>query len=292
MAHKRRHSEPKSTPPAAVVLFGLDDSGKPKAAQFPGSDVKLALKAADQLRLRVLTVAKPAIAALAAKLPAGRIHANGGGLIPRVRPDVYNELVAAAENGDSPAEPGSQSPAGARSNGHPPNGNSGAAGQYPKDWDSIAPGHTVVAQDAPEDGWYDAIVVARTGDMCTLRWRDYPRGRFTRHFRTLALRCPAPDAERASATSTATNKAAKSPGKASGTGQPKSSGQGLPATWADVDVGHLVLAMCDGPWESWWEAVPTQNRGATLTLQWRDYRKLPEIERSRFSLALLCPTTG
>ena len=45
----------------------------------------------------------------------------------------------------------------------------------PRAWDEIAPGHLVIAQEALEYGWWEAIVLARDGDMLTLRFRDYPK---------------------------------------------------------------------------------------------------------------------
>ena len=44
----------------------------------------------------------------------------------------------------------------------------------PTSWDAIKPGHVVLIQDSLIGGWYEAIVVGRTGDKLTLRWRDYP----------------------------------------------------------------------------------------------------------------------
>jgi hypothetical protein len=38
----------------------------------------------------------------------------------------------------------------------------------------LAEGLIVLAQDSLIDGWYEAIVVGRTGDKVTLRSRDYP----------------------------------------------------------------------------------------------------------------------
>jgi hypothetical protein len=44
----------------------------------------------------------------------------------------------------------------------------------PTSWDAIKPGHVVLAHDTLVDSWWAAVVVARTGDKITLRWRDYP----------------------------------------------------------------------------------------------------------------------
>jgi hypothetical protein len=65
--------------------------------------------------------------------------------------------------------------------------------------------------------------------------------------------------------------------------------QVFPLNWEDIDVDHLVLAKDDGPWRSWWEAIPKERLDDTFTLRWRDFAQLPTIERARLSLALLYP---
>ena len=57
----------------------------------------------------------------------------------------------------------------------------------------IAVGHLVIAQEAKWDGWWEAIVLARDGDMLTLKWRDYPwQSNVVRHAGTVALLKPSP----------------------------------------------------------------------------------------------------
>jgi hypothetical protein len=42
-------------------------------------------------------------------------------------------------------------------------------------WEAIGVGDLVIAHESPEDGWWEAIVVAVENDQLLLRWRDYPR---------------------------------------------------------------------------------------------------------------------
>ena len=63
--------------PSPLVLFGIDDRGKPKAARFGKQHADLAIKAAPQLQLQVLMGNDPKIADLTAQLPVGRVHATG-----------------------------------------------------------------------------------------------------------------------------------------------------------------------------------------------------------------------
>src|SRR6266545_1708106 len=61
----------------------------------------------------------------------------------------------------------------------------------PNSWDEIGAGHVVIAFDEPGEGWYEAIVVETSGDMLTMRWRDYPRERrFSRHRISVGLLYP------------------------------------------------------------------------------------------------------
>ena len=61
----------------------------------------------------------------------------------------------------------------------------------PRNWDEIAPGHLVIAQESLDNGWWEAIVLDRKDDMLTLRFRDYPRlPKFFRHRTAVALMSP------------------------------------------------------------------------------------------------------
>ena len=174
--------------PAPVILFGIDSRGKPKAARFRKDHASLAVKAAGQLQLQVLANDNSKVGEIAARLPVGRVHATGRAFVPFVRRDLYDKLLAIASNGKShstaPTTAASTtSPSSARPSGSSPN--------FPESWDKIGIGDLVVAQEGPEDGWYEAIVIEANGDMFTLRWHYYPRERrFVRHRNRLALLYP------------------------------------------------------------------------------------------------------
>jgi hypothetical protein len=143
-----------------------------------------------------------------------------------------------------------------------------------------------VAFEDADEGWYEAIVAEATGDMLTLRWRDYPRQRpVVRHRNRLGLlHAPA-------SPSPASNKPAKpAAAKATASSGEASASQGLPTTWDGLDAGHLVLAKTDSPWGSWWEAIVNSRKGDELTLRWRDnHAHVPPITRSCFDVALIQP---
>ena len=51
----------------------------------------------------------------------------------------------------------------------------------------------MIAQEALDDGWWEAIVLGRDGDMLTLKWRDYPwQPNVLRHIGSVALLKPGP----------------------------------------------------------------------------------------------------
>jgi hypothetical protein len=184
MEPKGKQDQPNGNGSTAVIVFGVDEHGKPKAARFADNLAALATKAASQMHLGVLTVGSADVEEIATRLPVGRIYANGRGFVPYVRRDLYDKLVTLANappRSRSNASPASSSNAAARSAPKGPmneagtGGNSAGSAGLPGNWDEIGPGHLVLAQETLRDGWWEAIVVERHDDMLTLRWRDYPR---------------------------------------------------------------------------------------------------------------------
>jgi hypothetical protein len=277
MTAKENHSTSAARCPSPLVLFGIDNRGKPKGARFGREHASLAIKAATQLQLNVLASNDPKVAEIATRLPVGRVHATGRTFVPFIRRDLYDRLVAAAGNGNggSPVRL-TGSHAGGAATASPPSGNP----NRPRNWHEIALGDLVVAQEEdPTDGWYEAIVVEVANDMFTLRWRDYPRlRRITRHRLRLGLLYPGPQAGKQT-----------KPQSAKHQGTAAKVEPGLPADWQDIDLNKLVLAKDDGPFRSWWEATPVEKAGDTFKLRWRDYSTVPPVSRERFALALVCP---
>ena len=159
-----------------VVVFGLDSNWRPHAAWFPHTQTQPARAAAKQLRLNVIEVTNGTAADLIAKLPAGQIHAAGPAMVPPIREDLYERIVATFNpRGEAGKEPDAP-----------------ILTDLPESWAAIKPGHFVLAQDSLIDGWYEAIVVGRTGDKLTLRWRDYPgHPKFSVRATAVALVSPA-----------------------------------------------------------------------------------------------------
>jgi len=172
--------EANGTAPDLIVL-GRDEAGKPRAARFPASQSSLVAKGAKAMNLTVCTAEGAALAELAKKLPSGQLYATGRGFVPSVGRNLYVKIVeqlnltgqlVAGEIDDSDEQPAPGSPA---------------------SWDDIAVGHMVIAHEDAINGWWEAIVLTRDGDMLTLKWRDYPwQPSVRRHADSVALLKPGP----------------------------------------------------------------------------------------------------
>jgi hypothetical protein len=177
---KAKAGTKQSAPAAPLIVLGYDEHNKPRAARFPAADAALVVKAAQLMDLKVYQAATEELAALAKKLPEGRLYGNGRGFVPNIRERLYSEIIvtlavepqaAVSKEDELPVATG-----------------------LPRTWDEIAPGHLVIAQEALDYGWREAVVIARTGDMFTLRFRDYPKlPKFVRHRNAIALMSPPPE---------------------------------------------------------------------------------------------------
>jgi len=77
--------------------------------------------------------------------------------------------------------------------------------------------------------------------------------------------------------------------------RPPASTSNQPASmdpWDTIKIGSVVLAQDAGEDHGWWEAVVTSigSDGETLTVRWRDYRKLPQEKFKRREVSILAPT--
>jgi hypothetical protein len=124
-------------------VLGYDGDQKPRAARFPAADTNLVAKAAQLMDLKVYEAATEELAALARKLPLGRLYSNGKGFVPNVRQNLYSQIIV-----ELAAQP--QAAIGKDNDELP------VAAGLPRTWDEIAPGHLVIAQEALEYGWWEA----------------------------------------------------------------------------------------------------------------------------------------
>jgi hypothetical protein len=168
---------PQTSTTVPLIVLGYDDQHKPRGAKFQGADVKLVTAAAKAMGFNVYEAATEDLAALAKKLPVGRLYSNGKGFVPNIRQNLYSGFISTL----------AQTPQAALAKDDEAPLPQVASGQ-PRSWDEIAPGHLVLAQETLEYGWWEAIVLDRNGDMLTLRFRDYPKlPKFVRHRAAVAL---------------------------------------------------------------------------------------------------------
>jgi hypothetical protein len=85
----------KESPSAPLIVLGYDENHKPRAARFPAKDAELVAKAARLMDLRVYEAASEDLAALAKKLPEGRLYGNGRGFVPNIRQSLYSQVIVA-----------------------------------------------------------------------------------------------------------------------------------------------------------------------------------------------------
>jgi hypothetical protein len=169
-------------PTTQLFVYGEDEAGKPKGARFPATERDRLIPVVETMKLRIFEAGSEELIAVGMKLPVGRIYARGKSFIPNIRRELYDTIhtevakFQESEGGTSPAD----------------TTNAPLASGLPQDWQSIAAGHLVLAEE-PGEGWWETIVIDRENDILTLRYRDFPKvPKFTRHVSTVARINPGP----------------------------------------------------------------------------------------------------
>ncbi len=78
----------------ALVVYGLDDGGKPHASLFADADADLAEKAAEMMSMRAFRVTEPEQLTTVAGLPKGRVFSSGRAFVPYAGRAISERLVA------------------------------------------------------------------------------------------------------------------------------------------------------------------------------------------------------
>jgi hypothetical protein len=185
-----------------VYVLGLDANGKPRGARF--AELKDSIvSAAMDMKCRVLIDQPEAVSSLGMKLPVGRVYGTGKVVklfVPNIRRELYDKILEAAgplPDGEAIAEKHNATEQ--ASDNDQTNGKTEAAttevrcispvtSGLPRSWEEIGVGHMVLAHESPDDGWWEAVVIARDAEILTLRYRDAPKlPKFIRHINTVAL---------------------------------------------------------------------------------------------------------
>lgn len=175
--------------PAIAVLF-RNGKDTPRGSWFPADSQDAAIAGAAATGMHAIRADSPSIIELALKLPKGRVFDSGKLFAPLIQAKVYDQLLTHLPEHGIPAKPrlvmGDEG-IDAKVDGQ------GATdtvqdGTRPTDWGGIKVGSLVLAEDAPGDGWFEAIVLeTRPREMFRLKWRDFDDPNITRHCSRLAL---------------------------------------------------------------------------------------------------------
>jgi hypothetical protein len=172
-----------------LVVLGVTDDRKPRAARFDFKDEVTVRKAAAAMNMRVGLAKSDQAATLAGKLPPGKLFESGVGLVPLVRGEVFYKLQELLSFDQTWAEIGVISGRGMTTG---PELIKAADGV----WSAIKAGSTVLAFEGDDQtmfGWNAAIVtaVSKDGLNLDLRWRDWPDEKaFRRKLQTVGLLRP------------------------------------------------------------------------------------------------------
>ncbi|MDR7039191.1 hypothetical protein J2X36_003964 [Methylobacterium sp. BE186] len=205
-------SKPAENSTSALIVFGLDESGKPHASSFTEADAALAERAAGLMGMRCLKVATDEHRAEAARLPQGRVFASGRAFVPFVKAALYARLTAmqghtapepapVGATPDTPQAKGSPNPS---LEGHPVAGSGitskppaelphAGSTHRPTNWEQIRVGSVVLAPEHDEESWWPAIVMNMpSAERLILKWRDtFDEPAFARQRSQIGLLNPA-----------------------------------------------------------------------------------------------------
>lgn len=182
--------------PAGLIL-GRDNNDRPHAAWFLPDQLEGAEAAAEEMGMHFVAVGdNKELAAIATKLPKGKLFDSGKAFVPFIGGAAYDTLLpyapsAAAEHKEPKQKvPKVKAAAIEDDPTKPPVAPKGI--DHPKDWGSIKVGSVVLASETREDGWFEAIVLEAVSDQVFgLKWVDYPDYEpFLRHRERLALKFP------------------------------------------------------------------------------------------------------
>lgn len=172
-------TEPKKVPETELILYGLDDEAKPRAAIAPNTESEAARALAANLNLQALSISTPQQPVIAAELAPLDLSESGYSALPVVKRALLAQIEALAQAGDERGEHPKASTVGP-----------GVDRCSAELWNNIKVGQLVLSQeDNPKHGWWEAIVVHELEDgELLLRYRDYsPQSRFVRRRDQVAL---------------------------------------------------------------------------------------------------------
>jgi hypothetical protein len=167
-----------------LIIFERTSTGRQRASWFTAEDADDAEKAAlpmGYMTLRLTDEADQQI--VGSQLPRGCYTPEGGAGVPFVARERLNRVLSAiAPNLPEPLSDTRNAPTKSNVVRVRPRASvpvlidvsSNPIPSTPSDWDEIKPGSVVLVRDKHDEAWYEAAVLNVIGDVCRLKWRDYP----------------------------------------------------------------------------------------------------------------------
>lgn len=176
----------------AIAVVWRNGKDTPRGSWFSADALDAAIVGAAEMGMHAIRADTPEVIELALRLPKGRIFDSGKLFAPLIQAKVYEQLLTHLSEHGIPAKPRlvmSTASAGDDEAGSQSASEAVQEGSRPTDWSNISVGSLVLAEEAPADGWFEAIVLeVRPKDVFKLRFRDYPEEpTITRHVSRLAL---------------------------------------------------------------------------------------------------------
>lgn len=169
--------------PRLVIAYGLDQNQKAHVGVFATADLAAVARAATSVGFEHRLADTPALRSLAEEIPIGKLYATGKGFVPFVRRELYDQLMTAlGEDTAGPeiktSEPLPESEPVSQTETEDPtatieNGPTSVAAET--EWGRLAVGELVLAQESPDEGWWEAVVLEKRGETALVKWRDFPR---------------------------------------------------------------------------------------------------------------------
>ena len=200
-------SQSKLSRTSALLIFKRTPNGRHRAAWFLDNEAVAAGKVAKSMGFRIkhLTNEREQKEVMA-QLPHGSLS-KGGVTVPFVKKECLKQVLSIAAPKRTKATdlrsspPAYGDPVRVQSNVDEPvliDVSPHPTPAVPNSWEEIQPGSEVLVRDQHDEAWYEAVVLSIAGDVCQLKWRDYPGFPvLSRQRHQLALMHPGDKPERA-----------------------------------------------------------------------------------------------
>lgn len=157
--------------PKRLVVIDADSNGPARGASFDLAPKEAISKAMEGTTAKIIEVDQPKLDQIDPDFPQGKLPSAGKPALMPIKRATYERLLALATPVPVPPPP--------------------VVPAAPADpWAAIRVGSVVLASDARNDGWWEAVVVRveQNGATLRLKWRDFPDlGEFTKPLNRVGL---------------------------------------------------------------------------------------------------------